>query len=42
MWDLPEEIRGALRQELEDRFAFLFEQLRVPSTLDLLARYVPA
>jgi len=42
MWDLPEEIRGALRQELEERFAFLFEQLRVPSTLDLLARYVPA
>jgi fructose/tagatose bisphosphate aldolase len=42
MWDLPEEIRGALRQELEDRFAFLFEQLRVPNTRDLLARYVPA
>jgi len=42
MWDLPEEIRDALRQELEGRFAFLFEQLRVPGTRDLLARYIPA
>ena len=41
MWDLPDEIRSALRQELEDRFAFLFEQLRVPGTKDLLDRYIP-
>jgi len=40
MWDLPDEIRGALRQELEERFGFLFEQLRVPNTRDLLSRYV--
>ena len=41
MWDLPDEIRSALRQELEDRFAFLFEQLRVHGTKDLLDRYIP-
>ena len=42
MWDLPEEIRGALRQQLEERFAFLFEQLRMPGTKDLLDRYTSA
>jgi fructose/tagatose bisphosphate aldolase len=39
MWDLPEEIRGALRQQLQERFSFLFEQLRVPDTRNLLDRY---
>ena len=40
MWDLPEEIRESLRHDLEERFAFLFEQLRVPNTRDLLPRYI--
>jgi fructose-bisphosphate aldolase, class II len=40
MWDLPEEIRGTLRNDLEERFAFLFGQLKVPSTRDIVARYV--
>jgi fructose/tagatose bisphosphate aldolase len=39
MWDLPEDVRASLRSELEKRFAFLFEQLRVPKTKDLLPRY---
>jgi fructose/tagatose bisphosphate aldolase len=42
MWDLPQEIRASLSHELEERFAFLFEQLRVPKTKDLLPRYIPA
>ena len=41
MWDLPEEIQASLRHDLVERFAFLFDQLRVPNTKDLLARYFP-
>jgi fructose/tagatose bisphosphate aldolase len=40
MWDLPEEVRTPLRQALEERFAFLFEKLRVPGTRELLDRYM--
>jgi fructose/tagatose bisphosphate aldolase len=40
MWDLPENLRASLRSDLEKRFAFLFEQLGVPNTKDILTRYV--
>ena len=39
VWELPADVRAALRQQLEDRFAFLFQQVGVPNTRDLL-RYV--
>jgi fructose/tagatose bisphosphate aldolase len=40
VWELPADVRAALRQQLEDRFAFLFQQLGVPNTRDVLRRYV--
>jgi fructose/tagatose bisphosphate aldolase len=39
VWELPPDVRAALRQQLEERFAFLFQQLGVPNTRDVL-RYV--
>jgi fructose/tagatose bisphosphate aldolase len=41
MWDLPEEVRGALREQLEERFLFLFQQLNVGGTRAVLNRYIP-
>jgi len=40
VWELPADVRAALRQQLEDRFAFLFQQIGVPNTRDTLRRYV--
>ena len=40
VWELPADVRAALRQQLEDRFAFLFQQIGVPNTRDILRRYV--
>ncbi len=37
--DLPDDVRSALRQELEARFAFLFEQLGIAGTRDVVRRY---
>ena len=41
LWNLPEEIRTALRYTLEEKFGFLFDQLQVGNTLDLVKKYVP-
>ena len=41
LWNLPEEIRAALRASLEEKFGFLFDQLQVGNTLDLVKKYVP-
>jgi fructose/tagatose bisphosphate aldolase len=41
LWNLPEEIRAALRLSLEEKFGFLFDQLQVGNTLDLVKKYVP-
>jgi hypothetical protein len=41
LWNLPEEIRTALRVALEEKFGFLFDQLQVGNTLDLVKKYVP-
>ena len=40
VWELPADVRAALRQQLDDRFAFLFQQIGVPNTRDILRRYV--
>lgn len=40
VWDLPEEVRRVLRQDLEAKFRFLMEQLRVTKTKELVERYV--
>jgi fructose/tagatose bisphosphate aldolase len=39
-WTLPEDIRAAAAEELYDQFTFLFEQLGVWDTRDLIAQYV--
>jgi fructose-bisphosphate aldolase, class II len=40
LWDLPSDVRAAIGGELEKTFAFLFEQLRVVDTRDIVDRYV--
>ncbi|MGA2071971.1 MAG: class II fructose-bisphosphate aldolase [Terriglobia bacterium] len=40
-WDLPADVRARLGQELEMKFAFLFEQLNVKRTADLVRKTVP-
>jgi len=39
-WTLPEETRAAAAEELYDQFAFLFDQLGVKNTRDLITQYV--
>jgi fructose/tagatose bisphosphate aldolase len=41
LWNLPEDIRAALRASLEAKFGFLFDQLQVGNTLELVKKYVP-
>ena len=41
LWNLPDEIRAALRAAQEDKFGFLFDQLQVGNTLELVKKYVP-
>jgi fructose/tagatose bisphosphate aldolase len=41
LWNLPEDIRAALRADLEEKFGFLFDQLQVGNTLELVKKYVP-
>src|SRR5439155_1359810 len=40
LWDLPADVRTAIAADLEQTFAFLFEQLRVTDTRALTDRYV--
>lgn len=42
LWDLPEEVRNAIAADLEKTFAFLFEQLNVNGTADLVDRFIRA
>jgi len=42
LWDLPEENRAQIRGSLREQFAFLFRQLRVDGTMDMVGRYVTA
>lgn len=41
-WDLPQEVRDAMAGDLEATFAFLFAQLAVGGTSDLVRRHVHA
>jgi fructose/tagatose bisphosphate aldolase len=41
-WGLPESVRKAFGQTLEDKFEFFFKKLNVTNTADLVARYVKA
>lgn len=40
LWDLPEPVRGALARVYDQKFAFLFEQLAVVGTADLVKKWV--
>ena len=40
LWDLPEGVRGALARVYDKKFAFLFEQLAVSGTADLVNKWV--
>ena len=40
MWSLPPEIRGKIGSDLEKKFEFLFQQLGVVKTRDLIERHI--
>jgi fructose/tagatose bisphosphate aldolase len=42
MWTLPEGVRQAIGQSLEDRFTFLMRQLNIGNTTDVVSRFVRA
>ncbi|HEU4800686.1 MAG TPA: aldolase [Gemmatimonadales bacterium] len=42
LWSLPENVRAAIAVDLERTFAFLFEQLNVNGTADLVDRFIQA
>src|SRR6478672_7996990 len=42
LWSLPEDIRVAMASDLEKTFSFLFEQLNVNGTEDLVNRFIQA
>jgi hypothetical protein len=42
LWDLPEATRAAIAADLEKTFAFLFVQLNVNGTADLVDRFIHA
>jgi fructose-bisphosphate aldolase class II len=42
MWSLPEDIRSTIAAELEKTFSFLFEQLNVNGTQELVHRFIHA
>jgi fructose-bisphosphate aldolase, class II len=41
LWELPEDVRAAIRATLNEQFAFLFRQLNVIGTADAVRRIVP-
>jgi fructose/tagatose bisphosphate aldolase len=42
VWSLPAEVRNAIAADLEKMFVFLFEQLNVNGTADLVDRFIQA
>jgi fructose-bisphosphate aldolase, class II len=42
LWSLPEGVRAAIAADLESTFAFLFAQLQVNGTADLVRRHIKA
>lgn len=41
LWGLQEDVRGAIRTSLEEKFGFLFDQLNVGNTMEIVTRYTP-
>ena len=41
LWGLGEDVRSAIRNSLEQKFGFLFDQLNVANTMELATRYAP-
>lgn len=41
-WDLPEDVRAAMAADLEQTFGFLFDQLRVQETAELVRTHITA
>jgi hypothetical protein len=39
LWELPEERRAAIRETLREQFAFLFRELRVENTMEMVRRH---
>jgi fructose/tagatose bisphosphate aldolase len=39
-WDLPADVRALIMKELEDKFGFLFDKLRVSGTAEIVAKTV--
>jgi hypothetical protein len=42
VWDIAPEARQAIREALEEKFAFLFEQLNAVDTVDLIEAHIEA
>lgn len=42
MWDLPESAKAVLAKAYDDKFSFLFEQLAIGKTAQIVARFVTA
>ena len=42
MWDLPADVLSAVSADLEGRFGFLFDQLNIGGTTEVVSRYVKA
>ncbi len=40
MWDLAPEVRETLGRELENQFAFLFDQLHMGDTMEVVTKYI--
>jgi hypothetical protein len=40
MWGLPDAAKDAIMAELEGKFGFLYEQLRVTGTSEVVAQHV--
>jgi fructose/tagatose bisphosphate aldolase len=39
-WDLPADVKGSIMKELEDKFALLFEKLKVGNSMSLVSKTV--
>jgi hypothetical protein len=42
LWTMPDDVKAALGQSLEERFAFLMKQLNVGGTADAVKQFVTA
>lgn len=42
IWNMPDDVKASLAQTYDDKFEFLFRQLNIGDTRDLVARYVDA